>query len=403
MKTFRYSGYDREGRSRNGLVEAVDPKDARVRLAASSIFPDQLSDVGRSDDVKNSRGLSLENRAIFYRELSTLVKAGVPLLSAVQALGQMPEFQRAQLRLASVRDRIREGAGLGDALDRAALGLQPFERAAIDAGIRAGQLEQSLDRMADYLLEQQELRARIGSALTYPVVVLIFALITAVVMLGFVLPHALAMIRRSGVDAELPAVTRFMLNIRRIGLWAAPLALGLGVLAGSMARRRIRTNADFRLAWDRFRFRLPVTGHGYRLLVNLRFARTFSMVLRGGVAAEDGLVLAGRACGSAWVELRSVEESDRVRHGSNLADAVSRIPPLEPHLPSWIQTGESSGAVAEMLDHAANRIQQQWNRYMTRLLSLLEPGLIALVGGLVFAVVISIVLPLIRMNEGLLE
>ena len=403
MKTYRYLGYDRDGRSRNGLVEAVDPKDARMRLAGSGVFPERLSAVDRSDVTAGSARLGLEARAIFYRELSTLAKAGVPLLGAVQALGQMPEFQRAQLRLAAVRDRIREGAGLGDALDRAELGLQPFERAAIDAGIRSGQLEQSLDRMADYLLEQQELRVRIGSALTYPVVVLLFALVTAVVMLGFVLPHSLAMIRRSGTDAELPGITLFMLEIRRVGLWLAPLVLAMGAAGFAYGRRRIRTDARFRLGWDRLCFHLPVTGTVYQLLVNLRFARTFSMVLRGGVAAEDALVLAGRACGSPWVELRSLEESEQVRHGRDLATAVSLIPPLAPFLPSWIQTGEASGAVAEMLEHAANRIQRQWDRTLARLLSLLEPGLIVLVGGLVFGVVLSIVMPLIRMNQGLLE
>jgi general secretion pathway protein F len=315
----------------------------------------------------------------------------------------MPEFNKAQLRLAGARDRIREGAGLGQALDLAELGLHPFERAAIDAGERAGMVEESLDRLASYLQEQQELRAKVGAALTYPVVIAVFALIVAVVMLGFVLPSALAMIQRTGVRTELPALTLFMLKVRSVGVWAAPAVLLAGLGMAWVVRRKRRLDAGFRMAVDRMMFRLPVAGKSYLLLVNLRFARTFAMVVRGGVAAEDGLVMAGRACGSPWVEQRSAEEGEAVRHGSSLADAVGRIPPLEAYLPSWIQTGESSGALAEMLDHAANRVQQQWNRHTTRLLGLLEPALILAVGGLVFLVVLSIILPLIRMNAGVLD
>ncbi len=402
MRTFRYSGFDREGRSRTGVIEASDPKEARVLLSKQGILPEHIADV-EAGGTAGSRAFNLEERAILYRELSTLLKAGVPLLPAMQSLASMPEFLRSQLRLAAARDRIREGAGLGESLDHAGLGLDPFERAAIDAGMRAGVMEESLDRLAQYLQEQQELRAKIGAALTYPVVILVFSLIVAVVMLGFVLPSSLAMIRRSGIATELPAITRFMLSLRSTGLWLAPLLVGVGALLGWGIRRKIRADASFRVTLDRMAFRVPLIGRGYLLLVNLRFARTFAMVFRGGVAAEEGLAMAGRACGSAWVEQRSREEGEAVKHGSSLADAVRRIPPLEPFLPSWIQTGETSGSLAEMLDHAANRIQQQWNRHTTRLLGLLEPALILMVGGLVFLVVLAIILPLIRMNSGLLE
>ncbi|MFO7534726.1 MAG: type II secretion system F family protein [Kiritimatiellia bacterium] len=403
MKTFRYNGYDRDGRSRNGIVEAADTKEARQQLLKQGLLTERLSEVGLKEATGGSGRLSLDGRAILYRELATLIRAGVALLTAMQSLGQIPEFDRARLRLAAARDRIREGAGLGEALQSADLGLQPFERAAIEAGLRAGRMEESLDRLASYLQEQQELRSKIGAALTYPVVVLAFSLVVAVVMLGFVLPNALAMIQRAGVKAELPLLTRIMLRVRDTAMWLAPLLLAGVMWLGVFIRRRIRTSIPVRMGLDRLAFRVPFFGSGYRLLVNLRFARTFSLVLRGGVAAEEGLVMAGRACGSAWVEQRSVEEGEAVRHGSNLADAVRRIPPLEPFLPSWIQTGETAGALSDMLDHAANRLQQQWNRYVGRLLGLLEPILILLVGGLVFLVVLSIILPLIRMNTGLLD
>ena len=402
MKTFRYAGFDRGGQRQAGLIEAEDPKDARARLADSGVYAERIDGVERGTRGGRAPGMGHETRAVLYRELATLVRAGQPLLTAFQTVSPMPEFQRVAVCLAAIRDRIREGAGLGDAVARADPTLWPFERAALDAGERAGQVAPSLDRLADYLLEQQELRSRVRAALVYPAAVLVFAALTAAVMLGFVLPHSLSMIQRTGVTLELPGVTRFMLALRGVAAWLVP-ALGLAaLLAAGVGRRRLRLDPRFRLAWDRFRFRLPVVGAGYRLLVNLRFARTLAMVLRGGVSAEEGLALAGRASGSPWVEQRSGEEGEAVRHGSALSDAVARIAPLAPHLPSWIQTGEAAGAVAEMLDHAAARLQRQWNQRLARVLSLLEPALIVLVGGMVFAVVLAIVLPLLRLNQGLL-
>ena len=129
--------------------------------------------------------------------------------------------------------------------------------------------------------------------------------------------------------------------------------------------------------------------------------RVLAILLRGGVAAVDAMAAAGRASGSAWVEHLAATEADAVRHGSTLADAVRRIPPLSGSLPAWVQIGEASGALQRMLQHAADRLQRQWEQYVTRVLSLLEPALILLIGVFVLLVTLSILLPVISMNRAI--
>jgi len=150
---------------------------------------------------------------------------------------------------------------------------------------------------------------------------------------------------------------------------------------------------------DRWLFRLPVLGRGYLLLANLRCARTLAILLRGGVGLVDALPLAGRATGSAWIARLAAEEAEAVRHGSSLADAIRRIPPLAEVLPAWIQAGEASGALDRLLDTAGSAMQHRWDRFVTRTLSWLEPALIFAVGGFVLLVVLSVLLPIISLNR----
>ena len=155
----------------------------------------------------------------------------------------------------------------------------------------------------------------------------------------------------------------------------------------------------FRCALDRFYFRLPLIGRGYAIVANLRCVRTLAIMLKGGVGLVDALPLAGRSTGSAWVASLMEREADAVRHGSSLADAIRRVPPLAVSLPAWIQAGEASGALEKLLETAGDAFQHQWNRFATRTLSWLEPALIFLIGLFVLLVTLSVLLPIVSMNK----
>jgi len=391
MKTFEYSGFDASGRPARGLVEALGPKEARARLAAAGTLVERLTPLGVRFKFPPAA------RALVYRELGVLLGAGVPLVRALETLLQSPELGAAHSLLAGVRDRVREGRSLAAALAEVSRSSSAFETAILEAAERSATVESVLERLADFLEEQERLREKVQAALTYPLIVLGVGVCVAIVMLGLLVPRARDIL--AGGQVALPLLTRIMIALGALlARWGLP-AVVAAALAAAWLRRRLRRDAEARLAWDRRLFRLPLWGRGYRLLVNLRFARTLGILLGGGVPLVESVPLAGRATGSVWAAELSQTAAERVRHGSSLAEAVRGIPPLAETLPGWIRIGEAAAALERLLDSAARRYQAQWDRFTARCLSVLEPALILLIGGFVLLVTLSVLLPILSLTQ----
>lgn len=405
MRTFAYKGFDSAGAVRRGLIEAQDLKEAREKLMARGILPHQVSP---SESVAGSRlsarrGISFkaESRVAFYRELGVLLGAGLPLVAAMEILMESPELGVSPSLLAGVRDRIREGASLAGALTTMAPYIKPYEKAILEVGEKSGNLEAMLERLALFLEEQEHLREKIVSAMIYPAIILAFAIIVAAVLLGFVVPAAASVISEQSDKLQLPLLTRFMMALGRGLLFGLPVALLAGLFGRSYLMQRMATEPALRFRMDQWLFQVPLVGRGYTIAVNLRCARTLSILLQGGVGLVDAMALAGRSTGSVWVAHLMEAEAESIRHGSSLADAMRRIPPLARSLPAWIQAGEASGALERLLDTAGNAYQHQWNRYVSRTLSWLEPILILAIGIFVLLVTLSVLLPIISLNQTL--
>lgn len=401
MKTFEYRGFETTGRACRGLVEADGPKDAREKLAARGILVERIrtATTARPSLRRWPTDFGLSSRAVVYRELSALVRAGLPLAGALDVLIEAPELGDDRTRLAGIRDRIREGASLAHSLAQASPRVTAFEHAAVEVGERAGTLDEVLERLAGFLEEQELLRDRVQAALFYPAIVLGLGIMVAILMLGLMIPRVGRLLAEANIP--LPMITRLTIGA---GRWTGLLLLPLVIAAAAgwgLYRWRAAGDPGLRLRTDRFLFRLPLWGRGYALLVNLRFARTLAMLLKGGVPLVDGVGLAGRATGSAWVERLAEEAADEVRHGKSLADAVRLVPPLGASLPGWIQAGEASGRLEDLLESAAARCQHQWETLISRRLAVLEPLLILIVGAFVLLVSLSILLPLLSLNRSL--
>ena len=403
MRTFAYKGFDSAGAVRRGLIEAQDLKEAREKLMARGVLPQQVSP---SESVAGSllssrRGISFkaESRVAFYRELGVLLGAGLPLVSAMEILMESPELGVSPSLLAGVRDRIREGASLATALSVMAPYIKPYEKAILEVGEKSGNLEAMLERLALFLEEQEHLREKIVSALIYPAIILAFAMVVAVVLLGFVVPAAASVITEQSDKLQLPILTRMMMMIGRGLLFGLPIVMLIGLFGRSYLKKRMLAEPALRYRLDQWLFQVPLVGRGYTIAANLRCARTLSILLQGGVGLVDALALAGRSTGSVWVAHLMEAEAESIRHGSSLADAVRRIPPLSRSLPAWIQAGEASGALERLLDTAGNAYQHQWNRYVSRTLSWLEPVLILAIGIFVLLVTLSVLLPIISLNK----
>ncbi len=391
MSTYQYKGFDGRGGACKGIVEADSVKNARAKLSAEGILAERLVLTGRSTKFPASL------RAVVYRELAALLDAGLTLVRAMDLLIDAPEMSDSRLLMAGARDRVKDGMSLADSLRNASGSVSTFECAILETAEESATVAPMLGRLADFLEEQEDLRGRIQSALIYPSIVVGVGICVAVVMLGLLVPKTRDLLLRSNV--VLPGLTKFMMGLGQFLVSWGLLALLAAIAGCAWAVFRFRRDSSFRETMDRRSFSLPLFGRGYAMLASPRFCRTLSVLLKGGVALIDGLVLAGRATGSPWVARIAAEEAETVRHGGRLSDAVARIPPLAESLPGWIRIGEASGGLAKLLDSAGQRYQVRWDRFITRCLSFLEPILIIAIGGFVLLVTLSVLLPVLQLSQ----
>ncbi|MGD9613408.1 MAG: type II secretion system F family protein [Kiritimatiellia bacterium] len=402
MTTFEYKGYDAAGRPRSGLIEAADPKDARKRLAARGLLPETLRAAGGSAARRAApkSAFVADVRTMFYRELAALLGSGVALVPALDVILQAPELDQARSLLAAVRDAVREGRPLNAALAAASPQVTPFEQSVMEVGERTGGMGEALERLAGFLEEQEKLREKLVTALLYPAVVIGLAVVIGGLVLAFMLPLVARMFAEAHL--ELPLLTRVLLaSGRAMGLTLLLLA---AAAVGGVAffRRRLRTEAALRLRVDRKLFSIPLVGAGWRNLASLRFVRVLGLLLERGVGLIESVPLAGRASGSAWLADSARRETDAMGQGKPLVEVIRGIRPLHPSLAAWVQAGEAGGNLIGLLDNAAQRFQQRWERLASRGMLVLEIGLTVGVGLFVALIALAVLLPVLQMNKGIL-
>ncbi len=403
MTTFDYKGFDAAGRPQSGLIEAADPKDARKRLAARGILPETLQAAGGSAARRAApkSAFVADVRTMFYRELAALLGSGVALVPALDVILQAPELDQARTLLAAVRDAVREGRPLNAALAAASPQVTPFEQSVMEVGERTGGMAEALERLAGFLEEQEKLREKLATALLYPAVVVSLAVIIGGLVLAFMLPLVGRMFAEAHL--ELPLLTRVLLASGR----AAGLALLLLAVSGmggvAVFRRRLRTDAALRLRVDRKLFSVPLVGAGWRNLASLRFVRVLGLLLERGVGLIESVPLAGRASGSAWLADCARRETEAMGQGKPLVEVIRGIRPLHPSLAAWVQAGEAGGNLIGLLDNAAQRFQQRWERLASRGMLVLEIGLTVAVGLFVALIALAVLLPVLQMNKGIVS
>lgn len=391
MPTYEYKGFDRGGRQCRGLVEAMSLKEAREQLAGEGILPEKLSASGRHVRFTGTQ------RTVVYHQLAALLRAGIPLLRALDLMVQSPELGDARGLLAGVRDRVRDGSALSDAMTAVCRSVTPYEEAVIRAAEQSAAMQEMLDRLAQFLEQQERLRHRVRSALVYPCLVVGAGIVVVVLQLGILLPRTRELLSAGG--GQLPLLTRMMIGFGEVLLTFGLPVLAAAAVAALAVKRRIAADPGWRMWWDRVLFRLPIVGPGRGLLVNVRFARTMAILLQGGASPVESLRLSGLATGSAVVRAMSDGAAERVRQGSSVSGAVRQVGPLAENLPGWIEVGENTGNLAAMLATAADGCEERWERFLQRRLSLLEPALLLVIGCFVLLVTLAVLLPVLNLSR----
>jgi len=338
--------------------------------------------------------VSSRSLAIFTRQLSVMIDAGLPLLQCLDLLGRDEPDPRLAAAVKIVRQDVEAGASLTDAMRRCPRVFDALYTNMVAAGEAGGILDTILKRLSTFIEKQARLRARVRSAMVYPASVLCIAAIVVTLILVKVIPTFATLF--DGLGASLPLATRVVIWTSEKTLLALPV-LAAGIGAACYAARRYYRSTSGSLTVDGWLLRAPLVGSIARKVAVARFCRTLGTLLGSGVPILDGLEITGRTTGNAVMERAVRQARLRIERGETIAAPLRGSGAFPPMVAQMIGAGESTGALDTMLGKIADVYEEEVDVAVASLLSLLEPALIVILGLLVGGIVISMYLPLFEL------
>ena len=405
MPVYEYNALDKKGKSVTGIIDAESSGAARQKLRGTNIYPVSIKQVEQSTARRDNRSLKsirLFDRvkssdiSMMTRQLATLLEAGFPLVTAIDTLIPQigaPSFKKI---IAQIKNTIVEGSSLASALSAYPNVFSPLYINMVHAGESSGTLEIVLDRLADITENQEALRSRIRSKMVYPVFMSIFGAAILFFLLTVIVPSITTIF--SDMQKTLPAPTRFL--IATSGIFKSFWWVFLIVIAGAFfAFRHINRTAKGKRSIDRAKLSLPVTGTLARKLVVARFSRTLASLLENGVPMLTALDIVKNIVGNVIVSKAIEDTAAEVGKGQGLGQALSGHD-IFPHLAiQMVQVGEQSGGLETMLNKLASIYEAESEAAILGMTALLEPVMILLMGVVVGLIVLSIMLPILEMNQ----
>lgn len=400
MAAFDYVAVDAGGRTVSGAVAAADEAAARALLTRRKLMPLEIvagrGMAARSDRPAPRRSGKLDSRtlALTTRQLATLVSVA-PVEEALRTIALQADRPAVRQVLEGVHAGVMEGRRLSDAMALQGQAFPPLYRAMVSAGETSGALEPILERLADGLERDQLVRGKVITALVYPAVLAVVALGVITALMVFVVPRVVDQF--DSMNQTLPLLTRLVIGVSdlmRDWGWLVLVLIGLTAVAGAFALR----NPAFRLRVDTAILRLPLIGRLTRDLHGAKMARTLSTMIAAGLPVLEGLTITARTVSNRRLRLATETMADAVREGGGLSAAMRRADVFPPILVHMTASGESSGRLEPMLERAADYLEREFSTFTAVMLSLLEPAIIVIMGGVVALIVLSILLPILQIN-----
>jgi type IV pilus assembly protein PilC len=396
-ETFQYKVKDKSGKLVEGSLEAENAQLVVSKLRSMGYVPIEIQQQGGSNlqrDLKIpgfSDRVNLKEVAVFSRQFATMINSGLSLLRSLNILAEQSESKVLAEIVNQVRMDVEKGSSLSQALTKHPKAFNRLYVSMVRAGEVGGALDSVLLRLADTIEKQVELRRKVKSAMTYPVVVGVMVLAIVTAMLLFVIPMFQGIYKQLG--GTLPAPTQILIDISNImrKLW---YIVFLAEVAAAIAFRKWINSEDGRKRWDAIKLKVPVFGKLVRKTALARFSRTLSALVRSGVPILESLDIVAETAGN-YVVAKAVRETQAaVKRGDPLSKKLEEHPVFPPMVVQMMAVGEETGALDEMLDKIADFYDQEVEATVDALTSLIEPILIMVMGVCVGGMIISLYLPM---------
>jgi type IV pilus assembly protein PilC len=396
MPVFTFSGKDASGQKISGERVAPNKQSLASALRRERITPGAIREKGKEFVMPTfgSGKVGTKDIAIFFRQFSVMIDAGLPLVQCLEILASNQENPAFQKTLNGVRTTVEGGATLANAMRSFPIVFDDLTTNMIEAGETGGILDIILQRLAVYVEKAVRLRAAVKSALIYPIAVVSMAFLIVGALLKWVVPIFANLF--AGLGVSLPLPTRIVLGLSSFvqGFWWIFLVGGVGLVVGI---KQIKKNRRGRYYFDKMMLHLPVLGQLLRKIAVGRFTRTLGTLITSGVPILEGLSITAKTSGNAVLEEALMKVRKAIEEGRTIIDPLKECGVFPNMVTQMIGVGEATGAMDSMLQKIADFYEEEVDAATKDMLAMLEPVIIGLLGVMIGGIVISLYMPLFAM------
>jgi len=398
MPTFAYTGRTRAGQTVTGerVADSMDAATAALRreqINVTRITPAKAKEEAKKDNKggKSGKKVAAKNLAVFTRQFSVMIDAGLPLVQCLDILGSQEEDKNFAFVILATRTAVESGASLADAMRQHPKTFDPLFTNMIAAGEAGGILDTILKRLATYIEKAVKLAGQVKSAMIYPIAVVVIAGLVVGVILWKVIPTFAALF--SGLGADLPLPTRIVIGLSDNLVRFFPF-LFVGAGAAAYGFKTYYATENGRRVIDQTTLKMPILGNIMKKIAVARFCRTLSTLIASGVPILDGLEITAKTAGNAIVEDAIMVTRKSIERGETISVPLKDTKVFPSMVTQMIGVGEATGALDTMLGKIADFYEEEVDTAVAGLLTLLEPIMIALLGIVVGGIVIAMYLPI---------
>jgi len=399
VKTTPYvwEGTDAKGNKTTGEITGPNLALVKAQLRKQGIVPKTVKKKAKPLFASKGKKIKSADITLFTRQMATMTKAGVPLIQSFDIVGEGLENPSMAELVGEIKNDVAAGNSMASAISKHKRYFDDLFCSLIEAGEESGSLEVMLDRVAIYKEKMEALRAKIKKAMTYPIAVMVVAVIVTGILLVFVVPEFAKTFQNFGSD--LPAFTQWVVGLSHFmqaNWWIMAAAVGICIYGIKEAKLRYRQVAD---GIDKAILKAPVVGDIIYKSIVARFARTLSTTFAAGVPLVDALNSVAGATGNVIYEDATIRIRDEVTTGTQLNQAIRQTELFPSMLLQMVAIGEESGALDDMLDKVATHYESEVDNAVDNLTALLEPMIMCVLGVLVGGLLIAMYLPIFTLGN----
>jgi len=405
MPIFEYKGTTRDGRDTKGVVDAENLRAARLKLKKDGIFVSSIEDKKKASTQKKSAikirsgSVPVKDLALMTRQLATLIKANIPLVDALTAISEQVENPILSEAVADCKNMVNEGSSLHKALAKYPQLFDNIYVSMAEAGEMTGTLDIILIRLAEFTESQAELRQRLSSAMTYPVIMVVVITLVIFGLFTSVLPKVLS-IFESFPDITLPWYTQVISSISQVFVSYWYFFAGF-IFFSILLFRNWKNSTEGKKSWDAISLKLPLMGEIVKMVAISRFTRTLATLLNGGVPMLNAMDIVRNVVNNHVIATAIDEARGNISEGESIAGPLKKsglFPPLVVHM---VNIGEKTGDLENMLTLVADAYDFQVKSKIESITSLVNPIMTLLIAGVVFVIVLSIIVPMFELTSKL--